>query len=91
MMFIILIFSSFLAGLISCAVGFGWTFGFFILPEDIVTRCIRADLILLVIFKIKKIFELNGNKRTLLIGGAATGGLSGLAGSGGPICHRWLT
>lgn len=60
-------------------------FGFSVLPKDIVTRCIGAVLILLVFFKIKKIFELKGNKRTLLIGGAITGGLSGLAGSGGPI------
>lgn len=60
-------------------------FGFSVLPKDIVTRCIGAALIILVIFKVKKIFELKGNKRTLLIGGAITGGVSGLAGSGGPI------
>lgn len=60
-------------------------FGFSVLPKDIVTRSIGAALIILVIFKVKKIFELKGNKRTLLIGGAITGGLSGLAGSGGPI------
>lgn len=60
-------------------------FGFSVLPKDIVTRCIGAALIILVVFKIKKIFELKGNKRTLLFGGAITGGLSGLAGSGGPI------
>ena len=60
-------------------------FGFSVLPKNIVTRCIGAVLILLVIFKMKKIFVLKGNKKTLLIGGAVTGGLSGLAGSGGPI------
>lgn len=60
-------------------------FGFSVLPKDIVTRSIGAVLILLVVFKVKKIFELKGNKRTLLIGGAITGGVSGLAGSGGPI------
>ena len=60
-------------------------FGFSVLPKDIVTRCIGAVLILLVIFKMKKIFVLKGNKRTLMIGGGVTGGLSGLAGSGGPI------
>ena len=60
-------------------------FGFSVLPKDIVTRCIGVALIILVIFKVKKIFELKGNKRTLLIGGAITGGLSGLAGSAGPI------
>ena len=60
-------------------------FGFSVLPKDIVTRCIGIALFLLVIFKVTKIFELKGNKRTLLIGGAITGGVSGLAGSGGPI------
>lgn len=60
-------------------------FGFSVLPKDIVTRCIGAVLIILVIFKVKKLFELKGSKRTLIIGGAITGGVSGLAGSGGPI------
>ena len=60
-------------------------FGFTVLPKDIVTRCIGGALILLVVFKMCKHFELNGNRATLLIGGAVTGGLSGLAGSGGPI------
>lgn len=60
-------------------------FGFSVLPKDIVSRCIGAILILLVIFKMKKIFVLKGNKKTLMIGGAVTGGLSGLVGSGGPI------
>ncbi len=60
-------------------------FGFSVLSKDIVTRCIGATLIILVIFRIKNIFVLKGNKRTLLIGGAITGGLSGLAGSAGPI------
>ena len=60
-------------------------FGFTVLPKDIVTRCIGGALILLVVFKMCKHFELNGNRATLLIGGAVTGGLSGLAGSGGPV------
>lgn len=60
-------------------------FGFSILPKDLVTRGIGAVLILLVLFKMKKLIEIKGNKKTLLIGGAITGGLSGLAGSGGPI------
>lgn len=60
-------------------------FGFSVLPKDIVTRCIGAVLIILVLFKIKKIFELKGSNKTLLIGGAITGAVSGLAGSGGPI------
>lgn len=59
--------------------------GFSVLPKDTVSRVIGAVLIILVIFKLKNIFELKGNKKTLLIGGAVTGGLSGLIGSGGPI------
>ncbi|MEN6594478.1 MAG: sulfite exporter TauE/SafE family protein [Clostridiaceae bacterium] len=60
-------------------------FGFSVLPKDIVTRCIGGALVLLVVFQMVKLFELKANKKTLLIGGAVTGGLSGLAGSGGPI------
>lgn len=60
-------------------------FGFSILPKDLVSRCIGGALILLVILKRKNIFELKGNRKTLLVGGAVTGGLSGLVGSGGPI------
>ncbi len=60
-------------------------FGFSVLPNTIVTRCIGAVLILFVILKYKNILKLRGGKKTLLIGGAVTGGLSGLAGSGGPI------
>lgn len=60
-------------------------FGFTVLPKDIVTRCIGGALVLLVVFKMCKLFELKGSRATLLIGGAVTGGLSGLAGSGGPI------
>ena len=60
-------------------------FGFTVLPKDIVTRCIGGALILLVVFKMCKLFELKGSRATLLVGGAVTGGLSGLAGSGGPI------
>ena len=60
-------------------------FGFTVLPKDIVTRCIGGALVLLVVFKMCKLFELKGNRTTLLVGGAVTGGLSGLAGSGGPI------
>ena len=60
-------------------------FGFSVLPTDIVTRFIGVALIILVLFKMIKKIELKGNKKTLLIGGAMTGALSGLAGSGGPI------
>lgn len=60
-------------------------FGFSLLPKDIVTRCIGAALILLVIIKLLCCKDLPRSKATLLIGGALTGGLSGLCGSGGPI------
>jgi uncharacterized membrane protein YfcA len=60
-------------------------FGFSVLPKDIVTRCIGAALILLVLAKTFKKLELKNGKRTMLIGGAVTGLVSGLAGSGGPI------
>jgi Predicted permeases len=60
-------------------------FGFALLPKDIVTRCIGLALILLVIFKVVSKRDLPNTKATLLVGGAVTGGLSGLCGSGGPI------
>lgn len=60
-------------------------FGFSVLPKGVVSRCIGAALILLVICKCRKIYEPKGTRATLLAGGAVTGGLSGLAGSGGPI------
>lgn len=59
--------------------------GFSVLPKSIVTRLCGAILIILVVFKLKNIFELKGNRKTLLIGGMIAGGLSGLVGSGGPI------
>lgn len=60
-------------------------FGFAVLPKGIVTRCIGAALILLVLAKALKKLKLKNEKRTMLIGGAVTGLVSGLAGSGGPI------
>lgn len=63
-------------------------FGFAVLPKDIVTRCIGAALILLVLAKTLTKLELKSSKRTMLIGGAITGLVSGLAGSGGPIGRR---
>lgn len=60
-------------------------FGSSLLPADIVSRCVGAALILLVIVKLALKKELPGGTGTLLAGGALTGGLSGLCGSGGPI------
>lgn len=60
-------------------------FGFSVLPKDIVTRVIGGVLIGLVLFKVLLKIEFVAGKKTLLIGGAVVGLLSGLAGSGGPI------
>lgn len=60
-------------------------FGFSVLPKDIVTRCIGGVLIILVLFKTIKKIEFKNGKKAMLVGGAVTGLLSGLAGSGGPI------
>lgn len=60
-------------------------FGFSVLPKDLVTRCIGGVLILLVVIKTVKKIEFKDGKKAMLIGGGATGLLSGLAGSGGPI------
>lgn len=60
-------------------------FGFSVLPKDIVTRCIGGVLIILVLFKMIKKIEFSSGKKAMLVGGAITGLLSGLAGSGWPI------
>ncbi len=60
-------------------------FGFSILPKEMVTRFVGIGLIVLVLLKLFAKKELPANKGTFLIGGAITGGLSGLVGSGGPI------
>lgn len=59
-------------------------FGFSLLPKDWVTRGIGAALVLLVAVQYFTKKELPKSKATLLVGGALTGGLSGLCGSGGP-------
>lgn len=60
-------------------------FGFALLPQGLVSRFIGATLVVLVLVKLLLKKELPKGKGTLLIGGAVTGGLSGLCGSGGPI------
>lgn len=60
-------------------------FGFSVLPKAVVTRCIGLALIFLVLMKLVSKKDLPKGKSTLLVGGAVTGGLSGLCGSGGPI------
>ena len=60
-------------------------FGFSVLSKDIVTRVIGLVLIIMVIIKLVGKKELPEGNSTLLVGGAVTGGVSGLCGSGGPI------
>lgn len=60
-------------------------FGFSVFPKNLVTRCIGIALIILVLAKLVAKKELPKRKSTILLGGALTGGLSGLCGSGGPI------
>lgn len=60
-------------------------FGFSILPKDIVTRCIGG--VLFVFALVKHVWKpaFKAGAKTLVAGGAVTGLLSGLVGSGGPI------
>ena len=60
-------------------------FGFSVLPKDIVTRVVGFVLIILVVIKLVGKKDLPKGNSTLLVGGAVTGALSGLCGSGGPI------
>lgn len=60
-------------------------FGFSVLPAGLVTRCIGGALIVLVLIRMLRRTEIKKSNRTLFIGGAATGLVSGLAGTGGPI------
>lgn len=60
-------------------------FGFTLLPPEAVSRFVGTALILLVVLKLTLKKDLPRSKGTLLVGGALTGGLSGLCGSGGPI------
>ena len=80
----VLLAGSFIAALISGSAGFG-AFGFSALPKDVVTRIVGLALIILVVIKLVSKKDLPKGNSTLLVGGAVTGGLSGLCGSGGPI------
>lgn len=60
-------------------------FGFSMLPISIVTRCVGGALILLAGLQLARKLRFRSRNRPLLIGGACTGLLSGLAGSAGPI------
>ncbi|WP_292376883.1 sulfite exporter TauE/SafE family protein [Methanosarcina sp. UBA411] len=60
-------------------------FGFSISSKSTVTRIIGAVLILFVFLRYFRILKFKPNDKTLILGGAVTGLLSGLAGSAGPI------
>ncbi len=60
-------------------------FGFSIASKNSVTRGIGAILILFTVLKYFRILKFKPNDKTLILGGAVTGLLSGLAGSAGPI------
>ncbi|WP_292377651.1 sulfite exporter TauE/SafE family protein [Methanosarcina sp. UBA289] len=60
-------------------------FGFSISSKSTVTRIIGAVLILFVFLRYFRILKFKPNDKTLVLGGAVTGLLSGLAGSAGPI------
>lgn len=60
-------------------------FGFSVLPKDLVARMVGLGLVILSVTKLVSKRELPKGKATLLVGGAVTGGISGLCGTGGPI------
>ena len=60
-------------------------FGFAVLPKDLVSRLVGLGLMTLVVVKAASKKELPKGNATLLVGGAVTGGISGLFGCGGPI------
>lgn len=55
------------------------------LPKGVSARLIGAAILLLVALRIFKVVTFRSGRRTLLIGGAAVGLLSGLVGSAGPL------
>ncbi|HWQ49283.1 MAG TPA: hypothetical protein VN414_10130 [Methanosarcina sp.] len=62
-----------------------WSFGFSISSKSITTRVIGTALILFVVLRYSKILKFKPNGKTLVLGEAVTGLLSGLTGSTGPI------
>jgi hypothetical protein len=55
------------------------------LPKDLVTRCIGAAILLLVVLKQFGVLELKPRPLLLVAGGGIVGFLSGLVGSAGPL------
>ncbi|SET11838.1 sulfite exporter TauE/SafE family protein [Anaerobranca gottschalkii] len=60
-------------------------FSFVTIPKEIISKGIGAALILFVVLKFFNILKFNPSGKTMLIGGAVTGLISGLVGSAGPI------
>ena len=60
-------------------------FSFVKVPKEIITRGIGFAIIVFVALKYFKMLKFEPSDRTMLIGGAVTGLISGLAGSAGPI------
>lgn len=54
-------------------------------PKEIITRAIGLAIIIFVILKYFKILKFKPNDKTMFIGGAVVGLISGLVGSAGPI------
>lgn len=60
-------------------------FSFVKVPKEIITRGIGFAIIVFVALKYFKMLKFEPSDRAMLIGGAVTGLISGLAGSAGPI------
>lgn len=60
-------------------------YSFVSVSKDIVTRGIGLTIIIFVILKYFKILKFQSNNKTMFIGGAIVGLISGLVGSAGPI------
>ena len=60
-------------------------FSFVKVPKEIITRGIGFAIIVFVVLKYFKVLKFEPSDRTMLIGGALVGLISGLVGSAGPI------
>ena len=60
-------------------------FSFVKVPKEIITRGIGLAIIVFVVLKYFKVLKFEPGDRTMLVGGAVTGLISGLVGSAGPI------
>jgi uncharacterized protein len=60
-------------------------FYFVVIPKEIITKIMGLSIIVFVILNYYKILKFNPNKKTMFIGGAVVGLISGLVGSAGPI------